>query len=154
MHGNIRMCTAWSSATRANSPLVAMAIDIDHFKGINDQHGHAAGDQVLREVAKVLRATARKEDNVCRIGGEEFLVALPRMPLHQAQQRAEIWRTEFAESSVRHGELIITNTLSAGVSAFPEHGADFDALFHNADQALYRAKENGRNRVVCCETAK
>jgi diguanylate cyclase (GGDEF)-like protein len=139
------LAQAWSSATRANSPLVAMAIDIDHFKGINDQHGHAVGDQVLREVAKTLRAAARKEDNVCRIGGEEFLVICQNADFKAAVHSAERLRQTVNTLNIPVGQLVIKTSVSIGLAQKEPDTAHADALVSAADTALYAAKKHGRN---------
>ena len=137
-------------AKREGYPLSLIMVDLDHFKRINDTYGHAAGDEVLRALAIILRGNAREGDIACRYGGEEFIVALPRLPLEAARDRAEHWCQVLAGTNIRHGELDIRITLSAGVAAFPQQGADMDTLLKNADEALYQAKNNGRNRVTIC----
>jgi diguanylate cyclase (GGDEF)-like protein/PAS domain S-box-containing protein len=138
-----------SRAKREGYPLAVVMIDLDHFKQVNDTYGHAAGDEVLKALAALLKKSARESDIVCRYGGEEFLVALPRMSPDQALQRVEAWRLELADTSIQHGDLKMQVTLSAGVAGFPDHGADIDSLLSHADEALYRAKHAGRNRVSC-----
>jgi diguanylate cyclase (GGDEF)-like protein len=138
-----------SRAKREDYPLALIMIDLDHFKRVNDSYGHAAGDEVLKNLSAILGDGAREGDIVCRYGGEEFLVALPGMSLDLALQRVEAWRLEFAATNVRQGSLTIDVTLSAGIAGFPEHGTDIDILLLRADEALYRAKKEGRNRVSC-----
>ena len=138
-----------SRAKREGYPLAMVMLDLDHFKQVNDTYGHAAGDEVLKALSSVLRQGARESDIICRYGGEEFLIALPRMSLEQAQQRVEAWRLEFSQTDIRHGDLSFSITLSAGIAGFPDHGADVDTLLSRADEALYRAKDEGRNRVAC-----
>jgi diguanylate cyclase (GGDEF)-like protein/PAS domain S-box-containing protein len=137
-----------SRAIREGYPVAVLMIDIDHFKRLNDTYGHLAGDEVLKALAALLRASARHEDVICRFGGEEFAIVLPRMPLDVAFARAEGWRTEFAGTGIRFGEFELRATLSAGIAAFPDHGRARDALIDAADHALYRAKELGRNRSL------
>ena len=137
-----------SRAKRDGYPLSLIMVDLDHFKQVNDTYGHPAGDTVLRALAEILRHGAREGDVPCRYGGEEFIVALPRMPLAMARERAEHWRAAIAGSFVRHGELEIRVTLSAGIATFPEHGGDFDTLLKCADLALYAAKHQGRDQVL------
>lgn len=136
-------------AKRDGYPLALILIDLDLFKRINDTYGHPAGDAVLKAVAKVLRQGARESDIVSRYGGEEFLVVLPNMAMHQALARAESWQRALAGAPVQHGAFAITTTLSAGIAAYPDNSADIEALLRLADDALYRAKANGRNRVEC-----
>ena len=138
-------------AKREGYSLALIMIDLDKFKRINDTYGHAAGDQVLKALSEILEKSARGTDVICRYGGEEFLVVLPRMLPELAMQHANEWRRELSETPIRHGDLMIHVTLSAGVAAFPDHGIDIDTLLSRADQALYRSKAEGRNRVTCFE---
>ena len=133
---------------REGQPLTLMLIDLDHFKRINDTWGHQAGDEVLRQLADMLESHARLADVACRYGGEEFLLLLPNMPLKNAVERAEQWRIAFANATVAFGEFRMQATLSIGISTYPGHGTTAQLLIHNADRALYRAKAEGRNRVV------
>lgn len=137
-----------SRARREGNPLSLVMLDIDHFKRVNDTYGHQAGDEVLRVLAATLMADIRTEDIACRYGGEEFLILLPGMPLASAMERAERWRSSVEGLSIAHGHLAIGFTISLGVAAYPEHGKTPDDLTRCADQALYRAKHEGRNRVV------
>jgi len=139
-------------AIREGYPVCTIMIDVDHFKRINDTYGHLAGDEMLKMLAELLRSGARQEDIVCRFGGEEFAVILPRMPLEMGHRRANEWRTRFAEATVRFGEFELRATLSAGIAAFPDHGKTRDELIDAADHSLYRAKEHGRNRVEVAGT--
>jgi len=134
-------------AVREGYPVTVMMLDIDHFKRLNDTYGHLAGDEMLRCAARQLTASARHEDIVCRFGGEEFAVVLPKMPIETARQRAELWRQQFADDTVTFGSFTLRATISIGVAAFPGHGRSRDELMDAADRALYRAKDNGRNRV-------
>jgi len=138
---------AWSAASRTALPLSVMVVDIDHFKHINDTYGHAAGDSVLREAAAILRATARREDSVCRIGGEEFLVICPNTDLKSALQSAERLRASLSAKRITIGDAEKTLTVSIGVATREPGTADMDALVSLADQGLYAAKEAGRNRT-------
>jgi two-component system, cell cycle response regulator len=139
---------AWSAASRANTPLSVMLIDIDHFKHINDTYGHATGDIVLREAADTLRASARMEDSVCRIGGEEFLVICPNTHLKDAMLSAERLRTALAAKQIAIGKSVKSITASIGVAAREPETVDMDALVSAADQALYAAKDAGRNQSL------
>ncbi len=133
---------------REGQPLTLMLIDIDHFKHVNDTYGHPAGDEVLKSMAIMLNARARSADVACRYGGEEFLMLLPQMPLEIALQRAEQWRSDFAAATVAFGDFRIQATLSVGIATYPGDGTSPELLIGNADKALYRAKQGGRNRVV------
>lgn len=123
--------------------------DIDHFKRINDAHGHKAGDQVLIEVAGLLQQCTRSStDTICRFGGEEFLVIMPGVSLEMARQRAETIRQECAGLEVRHAGKSLGLRMSFGVSSYPTHGQEAEMLIIKADQALYYSKNTGRNRVT------
>jgi diguanylate cyclase (GGDEF)-like protein/PAS domain S-box-containing protein len=137
-----------SRARREAYPLALVILDLDHFKGINDTYGHQAGDAALKELANQLRADIRHEDVLCRYGGEEFVILMPRMPIGVATERAERWRRAIAEIRVRFGSFELAFTTSAGVAAYPDHARTPDDLMQCADQALYVAKSEGRNRVV------
>jgi diguanylate cyclase (GGDEF)-like protein len=142
-----QLAQAWSAASRSGSPLSVMVVDIDHFKHINDTHGHAAGDTVLREAAAILRTSARREDSVCRIGGEEFLVVCPNTDLKSAMLSAERLRANLGAKRMTIGETEKTLTISIGVASREPGTVDIDALVSIADQALYAAKEAGRNQT-------
>lgn len=135
---------AFSSASKNRTALSAFMVDIDHFKGINDNHGHATGDLVLQKVATALQDNVRKSDLVCRYGGEEFAILLPRTDIHQAAIVAEgirdaIEKLEFPNLSV---------TTSLGLSAICQSPENPQELLEQADKCLYVAKRNGRNQVV------
>ncbi len=129
--------------------LAILMMDVDHFKRINDRYGHIAGDCVLREIALVIRESTRSEDLVARYGGEEFVVALPVSAPDLATERAERIRSGVESRTIRAGREEIHITISVGL-AFGSHGRPRNdlALIEAADQALYQAKADGRNRVV------
>ena len=137
-----------SRAQRQHSPLALALIDLDHFKWLNDQHGHLVGDDVLKSVAQHLRNSLRSSDAVFRIGGEEFLLILPGAHADEARCRLEALCHELATTSLpsRGGDQVVT--LSAGVAIWPDQGNSLDELLHAADLALYQAKREGRNRVA------
>ncbi len=135
-------------AVRYNQPIGIVMCDIDHFKLVNDTHGHLAGDEVLREFAGLLRKHARGGDIVCRFGGEEFVLFFPGMPPDVAYQRAEQLRTELAAKRITLGGIVIQVTASFGVASFPGDGQTMDSLIGAVDAAMYQAKETGRDRVV------
>jgi diguanylate cyclase (GGDEF)-like protein len=125
-----------------------IVVDIDHFKAVNDTHGHPAGDTVLRQTAAKLSAAVRKSDLVARYGGEEFVIVLPGSPLAPALRLAERMRVVLQQDAVMHDGLRINRTASFGVAtAFPEEPASLSELIERADTNLYRAKHEGRNRV-------
>ena len=134
---------------RFERPLALVLLDLDHFKAINDRHGHPAGDAVLRTVAARITEPVRTIDRVARIGGEEFAVLLMETSLEEeaaaAQRLVEAVRCE--PVSVGDG-VRLPVTISAGVAVAPKHAEDPAALIQVADKALYSAKRNGRNRVV------
>ena len=126
-------------------------LDIDDFKKVNDSHGHLQGDQVLREVARVLLDTSREIDEPARYGGEEMAVALPQTDLDGAFEFAERLRRriEALEVPVIGGEGSVRVTASVGAAALPQSAtSDKDALVAAADSALYRAKRLGKNRSM------
>lgn len=137
-----RLLTQARQTARSVSLIV---LDIDHFKQFNDLHGHLAGDDALRFVAQVFRATARKTDLIARYGGEEFAVLLPDTTYDQALVVAEKLVAAVREQSAA-SELGLL-TVCAGVSNSPDGGTDAKQLFETADNALYRAKHNGRDRA-------
>jgi diguanylate cyclase (GGDEF)-like protein len=128
-----------------------LMVDIDHFKQINDEHGHLVGDIVLRDVARVMREALRTVDAVGRYGGEEFMIILPHTPREEAWKTAERLRQKVADhafTSSRKGAGLHV-TVSVGVASYPSEKVDTpSALIRAADEALYRAKEKGRNRVA------
>lgn len=130
---------------RYKFPLCAMILDLDHFKTINDTHGHTTGDLVLAAIGEQLMMLCRQGDFVARIGGEEFLILLPHCDAVNAKVKAELIR-ETIESSKPAG---LTITASIGVAHLSDkHEANFDNLYKSADDAVYRSKENGRNQVT------
>ncbi|WP_430432473.1 sensor domain-containing diguanylate cyclase [Methyloversatilis sp.] len=128
-------------------PLSLVMIDADHFKRINDQYGHAAGDAVLRHLAAGMTATFRAMDVLARFGGEEFVVLLPDTTLEGAEIVAQRLCQLLATQAVEVGGQVVRYTVSAGVAAMDADVSDFDALMQRADEALYAAKAGGRNRV-------
>lgn len=140
----------WLREARQRLPIAAIMIDIDHFKDYNDYHGHAQGDACLRTVSQTLRGSLhRPADILVRYGGEEFLVLLPESDLAAAREIAERLRQAVEALALPHPSSPIGDrvTISLGVAAMQAHEGEFDHLLVAADAALYRAKENGRNRV-------
>jgi len=127
-----------------------MTLDIDHFKRINDQPGYAVGDQVLREVAQAIRGAGRRDDKVCRLGGEEFLVVCQNADLKAAFAAAERIRRLVRALAINIGGAVVPVSLSIGVAAREPTMGDTDALLHASDTALYGAKNTGRDRVCAC----
>jgi diguanylate cyclase (GGDEF)-like protein len=126
-----------------------MMIDLDFFKKINDTYGHQAGDSVLKDFSLYLKGIVRPTDIVCRYGGEEFALILPRTPLKAVCERAERICNGLRYITMRHDHQTIGQiTVSIGVAMFPEHGLTAAGMIEAADQALYMAKSKGRNQVV------
>lgn len=141
-------------ARRYGRSLSLLWIDFDHFKDINDEHGHAAGDSVLQGASKLLADSVRSVDVIGRFGGEEFVVVLPEMDRFEARETAERLRKLISETpqSLGNGKTVRL-TISIGVSVFPDNGTDVRALCAAADKAMYQAKSNGRNQVVLAPLA-
>ena len=141
-------------AKRSNSPIGIIMFDIDNFKVFNDTSGHDAGDKVLQALAGLMKTQIREEDIACRFGGEEFILILPEMPLDKVKSRAEDLRNKAQALTLSHKDKPLGPiTISLGVSVFPLHGATSETLIKSADQALYRAKKSGKNRVMVSESA-
>ncbi len=138
-------------AKRHQRSIGVMMIDIDHFKAINDQHGHDAGDMVLRAFAELLRRFQRQEDIAGRYGGEEFVLLLHGANLAATRQRAEQLRQSVEQFSIRYRDQSLKITISLGIAAFPAHGERVHGVLNMADQALYMAKHGGRNRVAAAD---
>lgn len=137
-----------SRAARSGHSGAVLFLDLDHFKQFNDTHGHSAGDALLREIGSLFRGRLRAEDIACRYGGEEFLLIMPETPLAVAMERAETLRQEVAGLHVKHfDQLLDAVSMSAGIAVFPHQGDSGEQIVHAADEALYRAKQAGRNRV-------
>ena len=135
-------------ATRDGHPLSLVMMDIDHFKKVNDTYGHMAGDEVLKVLAKFLELETRKSDIVSRYGGEEFVVLMPKISGVDAQQRAETWRVELQTSQIAYDDHLISITVSMGIAVKEDGILSCDNLLSHADQALYSAKQAGRNTIV------
>jgi two-component system, cell cycle response regulator len=146
----LRLTAELERSRRYDSVLSLLLIDIDHFKRINDTHGHLVGDEVLREVARLLAAAVRSVDLVARYGGEEFVVVLPETSLEGALIFAERVREQMAETQFPGAAgRSLSLTVSIGVATFPSGGVEtVEELFARSDEALYRSKAGGRNRVV------
>lgn len=137
------------AAERNNSPVGVIILDVDFFKKFNDTYGHEAGDIVLVALAKALTSCVRESDVVCRYGGEEFVVVLPGPPPERAIDRAEIIRSTVEnELRIKYNEHVFKLTISLGAAFYPAHGSNPETVLKAADNALYKAKELGRNRAV------
>jgi diguanylate cyclase (GGDEF)-like protein len=125
-----------------------IVFDLDGFKAVNDGHGHAVGDEVLRRFASAIKQDIRATDTAARLGGEEFALVLPRSDADSALEVAERIRRTFAEDAIETGGKALRSTVSAGVATAGAKGQPFEEVLRNADAALYAAKRDGRNRVV------
>lgn len=132
---------------RNNEVLTMMMIDVDHFKSVNDQHGHPAGDEVLKQLVGITNASIRTGDYFARYGGEEFCVMLPLTTKEEALVLAERLRQRYAETPLEIGSKVLHSTISIGLADTLQTGVEFEALVSSADQAMYLAKQAGRNRV-------
>ncbi len=144
-----------ATATRHRSPLSLFIFDLDYFKKINDTHGHLGGDRVLREVALLVKDNMRTGDILARYGGEEFIAILPETGKAMAMELADRLRSKIAGMAIAHNQSFIRVTASFGVAEFLPN-SDMNTIIQDADTMLYKAKTNGRNRVmpglikICC----
>lgn len=141
-------------SARYQHPLSVLMMDLDHFKMVNDTHGHQAGSHVLAEVGRIIRETIREPDVAGRYGGEEFIACLPETDKGRAIKAAERVRVSVEQEAFQPegpDGATIHITISIGVSSYPEEGSDLDGLVRAADRALYRCKAEGRNRVLAAE---
>ncbi len=136
-------------AERRGWPIALIMLDLDHFKSFNDAYGHEAGDAIIRALGGFLQSRVRASDIVCRYGGEEFVIILPESAAAQTIERAELLCRDLRGTSFKVDDRALGPiTLSAGVAVLPDHAANATELLRAADAALYRAKEDGRDRVV------
>ncbi len=135
-------------ASRFGRPLALILVDIDHFKRVNDTHGHPAGDEVLREVARRVGGLMRTVDRVTRFGGEEFALVVMEMDRPAALETARRICVELARTPIQVGDIVLPVTVSAGMAVMPGDADDGKALIAAADKALYAAKAAGRNRAM------
>jgi diguanylate cyclase (GGDEF)-like protein len=135
-----------------NEDLSILMIDIDKFKDINDSFGHAAGDEVIREMGQIIMSSFRKTDFAGRLGGDEFVVLLKNAAPAEANRIAEKLRKTVSKTKVLYGEQEISLTISVGVASLSaDNNSDIENILKQADDALYKAKAEGRNRVVTVE---
>ncbi|HEY8084862.1 MAG TPA: GGDEF domain-containing protein, partial [Methylophilaceae bacterium] len=133
---------------RNDEVMTMMMIDVDHFKDINDEYGHQAGDEVLKKLVEIVNTTIRTGDYFARYGGEEFCVMLPLTTKEEALVLAERLRQKYADTSIQIDSKSILSTISIGLTDTHQAGVEFTTLVNLADQAMYQAKRAGRNRVV------
>jgi diguanylate cyclase (GGDEF)-like protein len=137
-------------ARRLGGTVGVMAIDVDHFKRVNDTLGHEVGDRALRGIADELASCVREEDIACRAGGEEFVIILPGTGKTALRSRAEAVRRTIERAQILAGDGTLKLTVSIGLASFPAYGDSGQAVLRAADVALYKAKAAGRNRVTMC----
>jgi hemerythrin len=147
-HAMRQLAQAWEESLKENFPLSCMMIDADGFKQINDNHGHDAGDEVLRQLSRNLRYALRTDDIVCRLGGDEFFVICTHTQLEGAARIAEKLRAAIAALRVPAGNGEWRGSISIGVAARTAEMANFEQLIKAADEGVYAAKKNGRNCVA------
>lgn len=133
---------------RHRETLSVMMLDVDHFKNINDNYGHQAGDEVLRELVANIKTEIRGDDYLARYGGEEFCLLLPATNEEKAKKLAERLRRSYQERPVHWQGKIIAGSISIGVAGSDHIGLNYSSLFEASDAALYQAKQAGRNRVI------
>ncbi|MBF0525088.1 MAG: diguanylate cyclase [Deltaproteobacteria bacterium] len=144
-----RFQVEFSRAKRYLTHLTLIMADLDYFKQVNDAHGHAVGDQVLREVAGRMKDKLRDSDIIARYGGEEFVALLPETDIESGRTVAEKLRRAICEALIESDAGSLHISISIGVTSYPGEGVESrDVMFKKADQALYLAKESGRNRVI------
>lgn len=147
--GLSRLHEEFVRAVKQNVSLAVLMIDIDHFKQVNDVYGHTVGDRVLRTIASTTRSQLREGDILIRLGGDEFMVVLLGASKNDALEVGEAIRRQIDEKHIKYGEQVIQVTLSIGGASFPEVDVEYEKeLIEAADQALYRVKESGRNKVA------
>lgn len=145
-----KLKTALDEASGGKNPLCLIMADVDHFKKVNDTHGHLVGDNVLRVVAATMKESIKGKDMLARIGGEEFAILLPDTPYDGAMKLADDIRVSFEKLDLKKkstGESLGRITMSFGVTTY-KPSEDAESFIHRADQALYQSKESGRNRVT------
>ena len=148
-----RIQQEWAAAARSQRPLATMVIDLDEFKQVNDRHGHDVGDAYLRQTAQAIRTALRAQDVVCRTGGDEFLVISPDTDLPSALACAERIRQAVETTVVSAGTLRLAATMSVGVAVRDGTMLNAEALIKRADEGVYAAKQQGRNRVAAAHTS-
>ena len=143
-----RLATEWALHERYDNALSIFMVDLDHFKRVNDRHGHVFGDEVLRRAANLLRSSIRTTDLASRFGGEEFVVVAPYCDLKGAEKTAERYRERLSSTPIVVGDVSLHVTASIGIASVPEDCVkSYVELLEHADRLLYEAKSNGRNQV-------
>jgi diguanylate cyclase (GGDEF)-like protein len=151
MYFDERLAQEFSRADREKTPLCLGLIDLDHFKVVNDTYGHECGDHVLVHLANLIDESIRAGDIVCRVGGEELVVLMPNTAIEEAGEILERLRMTIQNASIPWKSHSISLTASTGLSEYKAQ-RDKETIYTNADQALYSAKQRGRNQVVCADS--
>ena len=152
MFFNDKIINQWLLAEKNQRQIALLMIDLDNFKAINDKYGHLFGDKCLIHAADVIRSIVRrKSDMLVRFGGEEFVVILPQADIETARKIAEKIRCALCTKPFQSDDTKTLLTASIGVCATRPDGDDYNVLLQKADEALYKAKKNGRNRVEIAE---
>lgn len=146
-HAVQKLQDLWEESQARHIPLACMMIDADHFKEVNDEHGHDAGDQVLVALARILKNEVRSDDIVCRLGGDEFFIICPNTDLAGARHLGGLLLDKVRATSVHAGAGTWRSSISIGLAVKTGAMKDIDALFKTADDSLYQAKASGRGRV-------
>lgn len=141
-------------AAREQYSICVIMIDLDHFKRINDTYGHEAGDHLLKALAATLSEQSRRGDFVCRYGGEEFVIVMPNISIETAYERAERLRNTLNSLSLPYGYYSLSVTISMGIACYPVNGQTREAILRAADQAMYAAKEAGRDHILSYDQLK
>jgi diguanylate cyclase (GGDEF)-like protein len=150
---SVIMARDFRQAVRHSRPLSVLMVDSDNLKVVNNEHGHEAGNDLLRLIAASIKSQMRTTDVPCRFGGDEFVVALPDTDAKGTRDVAERIRKSIAGTPLKLRDKDVFITVSIGVSSFPVDGRGIDIIMERADQAMYRAKNEGRNRVVSYSAA-
>ncbi len=146
-----RLQKEFSDAQMGGYDLSLVIFDIDHFKKFNDTYGHLFGDKVIKSIVDLVKGSIRSTDIFARFGGEEFIILFPRTRLKEAYEKAEVLRDKVSKLNIRDELVSVTVTVSFGVSSFPECASNENQLIRFADDALYKAKNSGRNCVKTCK---
>jgi diguanylate cyclase len=147
----IDLQSAVEFSERYGTPLTISMLDVDFFKKVNDTYGHAAGDEVLRCLAKSFRNAIRHPDTIGRFGGEEFLIVLPHSTIKAAREQAARLCENIRSAPIVVGGKEVSVTVSIGIAQYKLHKEDWQALLNRADAALYKAKNNGRDQWMISE---
>ena len=140
----VKLHEEFQRARRYNRPFSIVMADLDNFKDINDTYGHVEGDHTLKAVAALLKAQIRKVDIIARYGGDEFVMFFPEKEKQAARQLSERLKEQFSRETFVNGSAV---SISFGIASYPEDGSNVEDLIDKADQAMYHAKQKGKNRI-------